>query len=227
MRPRRPRSITATARFLAGALLFSLSVLAQEAGASGPADPADPAAAALEAIRAAWLLPAGEVKDLFESAPLSPAEFAVAGMVSHHEGIPLAAVVDSERKLGSWTAVLLRTQGALHDTVFRENPRYPLDSPPPGEGASPPNCDARIVELAEVMTLERLTARSPAALVKELGERPFEALLAQARPEAQSAPKGAPGSDRRRGGAPGAHEGPPGAPRPDDRPGEVRGWVGS
>ena len=216
------------APLLALALGIPAGLSAQMAGSSGPPTARSAPLAALEAVRAAWLVPEEEAEPLLASAPLSAAEFAVAAMIRHQEGVSLAAVAESKKKLGTWTAVVNQSQGTLRDTVFKGNARYPLESPPPPDGAAPSNCDERIVELAEVMTLERLTGRSPAVLVKDLGGRPFEALLAQARPGgAPGAPKSVPGGTRRRGGAPGAHEGPPGVPRPEDRPGEVRGWVGS
>lgn len=208
-------------------LLVSAGLSAQVAGSPGPVPAGSAPSSALEAVRAAWLIPKEEAEALLASAPLSAADFAVAAMIRHQEGLSLAAVAESKKRLGTWTAVVSQAEGPLRHTVFKGNARYPLQSPPPPDGAAPSNCDERIVELAEVMTLERLTGRSPAVLVKELGGKPFDALLAQARPGTQSPPKGAPGgNNRRRGGAAGAHEGPPGVPRPQDRPGEVRGWVG-
>ncbi len=169
---------------LAAALLVVLSkVTAQEPSPLAP-QPSPPPA--FSAVRRAWLVPERDF-DQAASSFSTLGEFAVAAMISHAYGKPLSEVQEAKRKLGSWAEVVRNQGGYLYDIVFMGSARYRFE-PLAGAASSKDAAggDRRLIELAKVMTLERLTGKAPSSIARDLREgKEFEALLMEAMPRSE------------------------------------------
>ncbi len=192
--------------FIASVLVCT-GLLARAQEPAPPPPETAPVPPAVAAVRQAWLVPEGELSRLMQAPGFSLDDFAVAAMVSHAAGTPVADAEARKSKLGSWAEVLRAQGGYLADLVFKGSPRYHLDPLPQKKDGDPSASEARILALARVMTLERLTGKGPGVILQEFQTgKTFEDLL-----NAASQPETPPKRSKPEGQPRGRHgQGPPG-----------------
>lgn len=176
-----------------------------------PANNEPPIPPAFSAVRRAWLVPEDEMQAVLQLPGTSLDQFAVAAMVSHAAGKPVSEVEAAKRKLGSWTEAIRAQGGELADLVFKGSARYNLEALPEApQKESLSSSEERIVTLARVMTLERLTGKGPAVIAREMqAGHAFEDLLMAAMP---ANPETAPAKRQQEDGPPQHHRGQKGQP---------------
>ena len=120
-------------------------------------------------------------------------EFTVLCVVAHDSGRSLNELSALRRSGKSWSQVIKDLKGPLWDILLHGSARYRLKPVEPPEAG--PETEQEILRLAQVMTLERLTGRGPAAIQRELDEgRDYAQLLAPN--EGKSQPASVPSHNR-------------------------------
>jgi len=167
-------------------------------------------------VRGVWRIPEEEAQALLRESPQRPPleEFSAMAMARRYSGRTLQEVRALRAAQESWAGVAREIGGPLEDLLFRGDARHPRVMADGTLGQSPaPPSDEEVVELAQVMTLERLTGLNPAAIRRDLNAgRAFESLLESvAQQSSPSRPQeGKPGPA---GGSPGGAGGSGGPPR--------------
>jgi hypothetical protein len=157
-------------------LLLLPSFRAQEAGpgSSRVAALAPPFAA----VRAAWNAPEKEALAIAALPRMTLEEFTVLCVVGHDSHQSLQGLEALRQSGKSWSQVIKDLKGSLLNLVVQGSIRYQLKARELDKMGGDPEAEADILRLAQVMTLERLTGKGPAAILRELDEgRDYARLL--------------------------------------------------
>jgi hypothetical protein len=193
--------------------LFMVPVLSLRAQETGPRPTApDGLAPPFAAVRAAWNVPEDQALALVAMPGMTLEEFTLLAVVSHDSRKSPQDLETLRRSGKSWFQVIRDLKGTLWTLIAQGSERYPLKPAEIPQAGDNPEMEADILELAQVMTLERLTGRGPAAILRELDAGRDYAQLLSPNSEKRDSPT-APSRgrrDQRNGWPPGL--GDPGAP---------------
>jgi hypothetical protein len=196
--------------FMSLCLVPVLSFRAQETGPRSTAP--DRLAPPFAAVRAAWNVPEDQALALVAMPGMTLEEFTVLAVVGHDSRKSPQDLENLRRSGKNWYQVIEDLNGPFWSLVVHGSKRYQLKAMEPAKTGDHPATEADILRLAQVMTLERLTGRGPAAILRELDAGRDYAQLLSPKPEKRASPT-SPARDRRdlrNGWPPGLAD--PGAP---------------
>lgn len=167
-------------------------------------------------VRSAWLVPEDEVQSIPGEQQVSLEEFALLGMLHSFSGKSLREIAELRGEKKSWTATAAALGEKVSGAVESGNREVGSSSSASDQAAEAKAAsDDRLLLLAQVLTLERLTGKTAKTVLRELQSgQSFESLLGGRSSSQEPAERG--GDHGVRGPSSGGHPsggergGPPG-----------------